>query len=1345
MADEKDSENMHAPLYKIELAGSPSSCLIKIEKQNLRALVDSGAEISLMHARIYKSLKQAPKLMKKSVNLQSVNGSSLSVLGYAEIDFKIKGVRQKHAFFIVDNMNRNLILGRDWMISNGVRIYFDLGCLRIGKTYAPLEEDIHVASIARLTRKTLLKPQTSQICWAKVKNNSSLPPSQTYQVSAVERGYISTEPGLMVANSLGKLNKARKIPVFIVNNTNKTFNLRKGSVVGKITSVDVDSIAAVDKKSEVNSTYMHTDINVPPEHRDTIAAIIEHNIDLFAAKDSDLGCTTTTKMKIDTGNEPPIKLKSYKAPLNNRKIIDQAVGEMLDAGVIRRSRSPWSFPVVIVAKKDNTKRFCVDFRQLNRITKKNSYPLPVIDEILALLGKAKYFTTLDLKSGYWQVSMNDDDREKTAFTCHAGLFEFNVMPFGLANAPSIFQELMSEVLQGFDFCFAYIDDILIHSTTLEEHIEHLQKVFDRLRQHGLKLKLKKCSFVQKETNYLGFVINEKGIKPDLNKVEAIRKMQTPTMVKHVRSFIGMCSYYRRFLPNFSEIAAPLVALTKKHARFSWTTACQTAFDALKSHLTNIPLLAYPDLNKPYVLYTDASDKAIGACLTQPCDAKDSFLPNINDEVPIHFISHKLSDTQTRWSTIEKEAFAIHFALQRLDHYLHNAQFVIRTDHKPLKYLLEAPMQNKKIQLWALGIAGYNCTIEYIAGKDNTCADLLSRPVDAYNIKENTMVVEPDISDNTLEINAFNSNGFCPKEFASYEADIEDSHIPEKGCPGFDIIAEQNSDTNISALKTQLAEGKMGTAQERKHILLDNILYYISSPDDQPVLRLYIPQNIRDKVLTQFHDKNGHMGIDKTFDAIASKYYWPNLYKEIADYTSKCITCQQRCLKKQRAPMQETDNPPYPFAKVGLDLSGPYPLTLSGNKYIATFVDWYSGWPEAFPIPDKTGETIAHLIIEEIFPRYGACLQIVTDNGTEFENRVVKETLETLNISHVTTSFYHPQSNAKVERFHRTLNDVLSKMVDGNTNSWDLFLNQALAAVRFNISESSKFSPYFLLYNRDVVLPIDNLLQPRRKYQGEETHKIALEHQHKTFMLVHRHLKQAKRRQTKYADKKSKSVEFSVGDPVYYKNYQKTNKLQNNWRAYFRIIEQKGPVSFIIKDQLSGRTIKAHAEQLRLADIAEWEIPSGKETRVLRKTTLVVPPEVHDSESSEESEADEVPLQKVIKRRRQERYVSSDEDDIPLMELSKRLKERDARQTENTPVASDQSDMHESEMERADSDSESMLEHVSDDQMSINALSAKHQTSKTLKSKRDKQNKYDVKDKNKSNVKDLLLAVANFLN
>ena len=352
-----------------------------------------------------------------------------------------------------------------------------------------------------------------------------------------------------------------------------------------------------------------------------------------------------------------------------------------------------------------------------------------------------------------------------------------------------------------------------------------------------------------------------------------------------------------------------------------------------------------------------------------------------------------------------------------------------------------------------------------------------------------------------------------------------------------------------------------------------------------------------------------MGIDKTFDAIRQKYYWPNLYKELYDHVGKCVPCAMRNLKKLKPSIQETEVPPFSFAKIGLDLSGPYPQSLSGNKYIVGFVDLYSGWPEAFAVPDKTAATIAHLIIEEIFPRFGAPLEIITDNGTENENKVVRETLQELNISHVKTSFYHPQSNAKVERFHRTLHDVLAKKLEDDLTTWDVHLNQTLAAIRFNINESSSFSPFYLLYNRDVVLPIDNILKPRRRYLGEDPHKIAIEQQHKTFTMVQRILKRSKKRQAKYANRNAVDVDLKIGDPVYYKNNQRQSKLQSKWKPFYRIIEQISPVTFKIKNQLDGKVTKAHKELLRLAKLDQWEIPRNDQGRPLRKAAYVVPPRV----------------------------------------------------------------------------------------------------------------------------------------
>ena len=1312
------SENI--PTYKITLAGSPNSCVIKIGKTKFRSLVDTGAEVSLMHRRVYDSLLVKPKLQFKRINLSGVSGGALKIDGCINLKFTIGGIEMQHMFYVVKDMSRNLILGTDWLRQHGVRIYYDLGCMRIeNKRYVNLEEDIHVSSVARIKYNTVLKPHSATICYAKVRPNPDLPVRVDYQISAVEKGFTCREPGLEVVDSVSRLGKDRSIPILVTNSTGKFIRIRRHGPIAKVEQLTGQGLAEVNsviKGQKFDSTMDLKDLHVADKYRDNIEPLILRNSDLFASKDTELGHTDTVRMKIDTGSADPIKLRPYRTPLNNRKIIDETIDEMLDAKVIRRSRSPWSFPVVIVDKKDGSKRFCVDFRKLNQVTKKNSYPLPVIDDILALLGKAKYFTSLDLKSGYWQVLMNESDKEKTAFACHRGLFEFNVMPFGLSNAPAVFQELMSVVLQGLgDFAIAYLDDILVFSPTLEDHLQHLDTIFDRLRKHDLKLKLKKCNFLESETNYLGFIIGKDGIKPDPKKVEAIRSLPIPTCVREVRSFIGMSSYYRRFIPNFSEIAEPIIALTKKHAHYKWSAKHDEAFQYLKDSLSVVPLLAYPDTNKPYTLYTDASGTCIGACLTQSCDMADDKIPNVSNEKPIYYLSHKLSKTQCKWSTVEKEAYAIHFALQKLDHYLHGAQFVIKTDHKPLKYLLESPMQNKKIQLWALSMAGYNCTIEYTAGTTNTCADLLSRrPDEPGRCQEENLTEELDldVNDNTFQVDVINSNEFEPKKFASCDVPFDDSLVKPDDClPGLDMISEQNKDDELLELKTILVHGEPSKEVQRRYLVVDNVVYYLTDPDGDTVLRLYVPKHLRALVVRQYHDDNGHMGVQKTFDCIRQKYFWPNLFKELYQYVSSCTVCQARSLLKIRQPLQETDIPPYPMAKLSLDLSGPYPKTMSGNKYIIAFVDWFSGWPEAFAVPDKTADTVAHLLIEEIFPRFGCPLQIVTDNGSENVNKVVQETMRSLNIYHVQTSVYHPQSNAKVERFHRTLHDVLSKKLSENQQTWDLFLNQALAAIRFNISVSSKFSPFFLLYNRDVVLPVDNLMKPRRKYQGEELHQIALQEQHKSFTLVRKHLKKAKKTQAKYADRGTKKIEFQVNDTVYYKNNQRKGKLDCKWKPYYRIIEKTGPASYVIKNQLDGSTSRVHAEMLRASNINEWVIPTSTDGRPLRKTAYVIPPE--DSSDEESSDTDqEGPYEKLAKKYQKERDDSDEEDNIPLMELAKRLKARDAMKQEENEESNRDSSVDESRgsVERSidfdpevDSGSETESYFDADDAMSVDGV------------------------------------------
>ena len=432
------------PTLTINLAGNPNSAIIRINNQKFRALIDSGADTCLMHAKVYNSIKGLPKLSRNKVCLQTVNGDPIKVNGCVNIKFQIGNEKLEHLFHILPEMNHDIIPGCDWLLKFGVREYWDMQCIRVGKSYVPLVEDIHINSVVHLTSETLLKPQSVTCVMAKTKINDKTSLRKTLcPVYGGDKTSISTEPGLIITNAVVQVNKEQRFPLMITNSTNKMVKLKRGCVLAKIEPVDECNLTTAfqgksPKTQPLEFSSIKDKIIVSNKHKKEIEQLIKHNLELFAEKDTDLGCTDTVKMTIDTGNHAPIKQRPFRTPLTKRNIIETGVRDMLKANIIRHSQSPWASPVVIVDKKDGSQCFCVDFCQLNDKTTPSSWPLPVIDDLLALLGKAKYFTCLDLKSGYWQVAVDEKDKEKTAFTSHMGLYEFNAMPFGLVNAPGVF-------------------------------------------------------------------------------------------------------------------------------------------------------------------------------------------------------------------------------------------------------------------------------------------------------------------------------------------------------------------------------------------------------------------------------------------------------------------------------------------------------------------------------------------------------------------------------------------------------------------------------------------------------------------------------------------------------------------------------------------------------------------------------------------------------------------------------------------------------------------------------------------------------------------------------------------
>lgn len=426
--------------------------------------------------------------------------------------------------------------------------------------------------------------------------------------------------------------------------------LGHGGEVGEVAAIQMTHD---DRKKRLLAALSLDDVALPEGgQRVQLYSLVWEFADSFALDQTELGCTSVVTHKIDTGDHLPIKQSPRRTPFSLRSKVRELTGEMLDHGIIQPSSSPWASPIVLVAKKDGSTRFCVDYRKVNAITKPDVFPLPRIDDSLDLLAGTGYFLTLDLASGYWQVAMEDDSREKTAFTTQEGLFEFTVMPFGLCNAPATFQRLMENVLAGLarDKCIVYLDDILVMGRTFEEHLGNLREVFSHLSRAGLKLKPSKCKLLHKEVEFLGYVVSASGVAADTKKVSAVTDFPRPKDLKSLRTFLGLTSYYRRFVPRYSTIAQPLYTLTRKDEQFCWSEGCEEAFERLKSSLTRAPVLSYPRFDREFLLETDASGVGLGAVLSQCQDDKTIR--------PIAFASRTLQPHERRYGISELEGLGV---------------------------------------------------------------------------------------------------------------------------------------------------------------------------------------------------------------------------------------------------------------------------------------------------------------------------------------------------------------------------------------------------------------------------------------------------------------------------------------------------------------------------------------------------------------------------------------------------------------------------------------------------------------------------------------------------------------
>lgn len=877
--------------------------------------------------------------------------------------------------------------------------------------------------------------------------------------------------------------------------------------------------------------------SIPYTQNINLNKLLQNYADIIDTPGKILKPCNIVSCKIPTDSRP-IRQRAYRAPLSKRKIISDQIDDMLNQGIIRPSSSPWASPITLVPKKGGELRFCVDYRKLNSVTIKDSYPLPLIQDIFDQLSGAKLFSTLDLKSAYWQIPVSEKDIHKTAFICHRGLFEFLRMPFGLCNAPATLQRALESILHDLIgvACFIYLDDIVVFGQNEVEHLHNLELIFERFRKHKLTIKPSKCKFLQPSVQLLGYIISEKGIAPNPSKVEAIKLMPSPTKLTELRTFLGMSGYYRQVIPNYATLAYPLVSLTKKNVPWNWSVECENAFKEIKNHLTSDSVLAFPQTDKPYKLYCDASNYAVGAVLTQDDDQ--------GVEKVLHYLSHTLDQTQQNWATIEKEAYAIVYALQKLRPYLWGSTFEIITDHKPLKSLFANEIANSKIQRWAVQISEFGAPIRYRCGKDNARADLMSR------------LKIPD------KLSVLSIEWEFPLEFDNIKKD--------------DLISEQEQ------CFTKLFEN---VSPDSSYGLINDILVSKKRPSLEHARhpRVVLPPKWRKQVVLNRHIQAGHAAYARTLYHVQQNYVWPGMCHDIKVILGKCGTCKLFSEKIANVHMRPMPKSFYPHQIVSMDIVGPMPRSRHNHNFLLTFICHLTGWADVFPLTNKSGSTVAKILEQKFLPQYGLPEVIISDNGTEFCNSDVADILKKYGIKHQRSTIYHPQSNGRIERYHRSLKSILKKFIISSGSSWIDQIGPALMAYRNRLNSSVGISPFEALYGRKCRLPYQNSKSPLLGNSNADRQQTLFQN----WDLARQNQQTSHQINTRYVNRKSESDSLKVGQNVMLRRPGLLSSLDPKWTPHWIVVRASHP-TYWLRHLPTGSEKTVHRSRIQeVAQDTEW--------------------------------------------------------------------------------------------------------------------------------------------------------------
>ena len=1135
-------------------------------------MLDTGSNTTLIKLATVQRLGLKVNKSKCLPNLTAANAQPIKTLGMVPLEIHV-GDQEifKRWCPVIPNhfLAKDLLLGCDVIRRSSVTWNPKEEILVWGKTeYHVNRIQINPKNVKHVTVERPLKVQSSswtgipcrelvkiapfksQVSLLKVKEN----PGESLLIYPCENFSSQVDPLLVTVN------KSQQVPV-LINNPSKVYRILKAGTV--VANYEIYNGPIEPPESRVNAAQIENNLepandvvietgsrverlqhllneqswsHLDASQRSALSEIILKHENLFMLDKSELGTIQGDPAHIRISDPNPSKSPIYRYPEHAKVIISEMLTDMENRGVIEPSTAAWLSPIVLVNKPDGSKRMCLDFRRVNEHLSDDIYPLPRLDDLVNLASGHQYYATLDLKDAYFQIVLDNESRDLTTFSDGISLYRFRRLPFGLSCAPAIFSRKMAEILAELTkegWVRNYLDDIILWADDFSQLLTRLTRLFTVLARWGVKLNLSKCDLGKQLVKFLGHKVSVKGSVPDGRNIEAILKQEPPRTQKAVRSFLGMCGFYRKFVPNFASIAMPLTNLTRNDVSFEWSSACQEAFELLKKKLTTPPVLVNYMPYQPHVLVTDASKEYVGAVLHQ--------IQPDSSVRPLGYFSKKLNKAEGKYHITDQEALAVVLACRNFHHYLWGTKFTIQTDHQPLTTIFRKRTKSPRVTRWMLEMREYNFKIKYIKGKHNVVADHLSRPVNFVNA----------CSDNTWL-------GLSKEEF----------------------VKEQEEDHVWGDLRAYLEGGPLSRGNLPNHLesfeIYDGILYFVKETRDGTFnYNLVVPESLVNKALEVSHDLQGHFGQHKTIYQAMNKFYFPNLKSRVSRYIRNCISCQK--FKPGIALQHPYKSFPVvtkPLERVAIDLTDLH-SGKDGYRYVLTLIDHYSRFVRFFPLKGKHASGIVDCL-KDFCWNYGKPAAIILDNAKEFTGQEMKEWTTEEGIELLFVTPYHPQANGMCERVHRTLKTVLAQLCQGYPARWPRYLLQCQFLLNSAVHTATTVTPFEAMFGRP---PLRKVGVPLPSVPSDDSSAEMLKE------IVIKAGKEAQKRSLDYANRKVRPRQVKLGDLVWVK-VEKTMahtscKLNPKWMGPYKVCEilQEG-LAYVMKDPFSERRVQRAAHKVK---------------------------------------------------------------------------------------------------------------------------------------------------------------------